>query len=59
MATVFDKNWYELPGPAAATKLIELRNELRAKNLHDTEEPPLETSTEPVTRGRGSSATSR
>ena len=48
MSIVFDKEWYELPGPAAATKLVEIRNELRAKNLHDTEEPPLETSQGPA-----------
>ena len=34
-----DKQWYELPRPAAMAKLVEVRNELRAKNLHDTEEP--------------------
>ena len=33
MAIVSDKDWHELPGPAAAAKLIEFRNELRAKNL--------------------------
>jgi hypothetical protein len=43
----FDKEWHELPGPVAAAKLIEFRNELREKNLHDTEEPPLESSTAP------------
>lgn len=36
-----DKQWYELPRPAAVTKLVQIRDELRAKNLHDTEEPPL------------------
>jgi hypothetical protein len=35
-----DKEWFELPRPAAMTRLVELRNELRAKNLHDTEDPP-------------------
>jgi hypothetical protein len=39
---VFDKDWYSLPYPAAAARLLEIRNELRAKNLYDTEEPPLE-----------------
>ena len=39
-----DKNWYDLPFPAAAKKLIEMRDELRAKNLHDTEDPPLQKS---------------
>ena len=42
MSKVSDKEWYELPFPAAAPRLIEIRNELRSKNLHDTEEPPLE-----------------
>lgn len=43
-----DKEWFRLPFPAAAPRLIEIRNELRAKNLHDTEEPPLETSDGPI-----------
>ena len=34
--------WYELPRLLAMGRLIELRNELREKNLHDTEEPPLQ-----------------
>lgn len=37
------RQWYELPSLLAMGRLIEVRNELRAKNLHDTEEPPLET----------------
>ncbi len=32
--------WYELPRLLADVRLVEIRNELRAKNLHDTEEPP-------------------
>ncbi len=48
MSIVFDKEWYELPRPHAGAKLVEIRNELRAKNLHDTEEPPLERREEPV-----------
>ena len=36
-----DKEWFELPQPAAVSRLVEIRNELRAKNLHDTEDPPL------------------
>jgi hypothetical protein len=44
MSKVSDKEWYELPFPVAAPKLIEIRNELRSKNLHDTEDPPLEAS---------------
>jgi hypothetical protein len=47
MTIVSDKDWTELPGPIAAAKLVELRGKLREKNLHDTEEPPLETSTAP------------
>jgi hypothetical protein len=48
MSIVSDKEWYELPFPAAATKLVEMRTELRQKNLHDTEEPPLETRDAPA-----------
>jgi hypothetical protein len=31
--------WYELPRLLGAARLVEIRNELREKNLHDTEEP--------------------
>ena len=55
MSIVSDKDWHELPGPVAAAKLVEFRNELREKNLHDTEEPPLETSTAPAA-GEGRNA---
>jgi hypothetical protein len=48
MSIVSDKDWHQLPGPAAAARLVEIRNELREKNLHDTEEPPLETHAGPV-----------
>ena len=34
--------WYKLPDLLAMPRLVEIRNDLRAKNLHDTEEPPLE-----------------
>jgi hypothetical protein len=34
--------WYTLPDLLAMPRLVEIRNELRAKNLHDTEEPALE-----------------
>ena len=44
-----DKEWYEFPDAIAGPKLVELRRELREKNLHDTEEPPLESSTAPLT----------
>ncbi len=33
--------WYDLPRLLAMPRLIEIRNGLREKNLHDTEEPPL------------------
>ncbi|MGH2400829.1 MAG: peroxidase family protein, partial [bacterium] len=48
MSIVSDKDWYDLPYPAAAAKLIEARDELRQKNLHDTEDPPLETRDAPA-----------
>src|SRR5437016_3059305 len=34
--------WYQLPRLLAIPALIQMRNDLRAKNLHDTEEPPLQ-----------------
>jgi len=34
--------WYRLPRLLAMGRLIAIRNELREKNLHDTEEPALE-----------------
>ncbi len=37
MAIVSDKEWYDLPYAAAAARLIAIRDELRQKNLHDTE----------------------
>ena len=40
-------NWYDLPRAAAGIRLYQIRDELREKNLHDTEEPPLENSTAP------------
>src|SRR5580765_6581416 len=43
-----DREWYQLPIPAAMARLIEIRNELRQKNLHDTEEPPFEHSQGPI-----------
>jgi hypothetical protein len=36
-----EQPWYKLPRLLGMVRLVELRNELRAKNLHDTEEPPL------------------
>jgi hypothetical protein len=35
------KPWYELPRLLAFGRLFEMRNDLRQKNLHDTEEPPF------------------
>jgi len=35
------RQWYQLPQLFAMVRLIEIRNELRAKNLVDTEEPAL------------------
>ena len=46
MSKVAD-DWYDLPRPVAGVKLFRLRDELREKNLHDTEDPPLESSTTP------------
>jgi hypothetical protein len=43
-----DKQWYELPRPAAMAKLVEIRNELRQKNLVDTEEPKMPEQQGPV-----------
>ena len=40
-----EKEWFELPRPVAAGRLVEIRNVLRAKNLHDTEDPPHPEST--------------
>jgi heme peroxidase len=34
--------WYKLPKLFAMPRLVEIRNQLRRENLHDTEEPPLE-----------------
>ena len=34
--------WYRLPRLLAMPQLVEIRNQLRRENLHDTEEPPLE-----------------
>jgi hypothetical protein len=40
-------NWYDLSRPAQGIRLYQIREEMRDKNLVDTEEPPLETSTSP------------
>jgi hypothetical protein len=34
-----DRPWYQLPRLLAYGRLVEMRNQLRAENLHDTEEP--------------------
>jgi hypothetical protein len=51
MSIVSDKEWYDLPYPAAAARLVEMRTELREKNLHDTEEPALESRETPAPAG--------
>ncbi|HEX5107976.1 MAG TPA: peroxidase family protein [Vicinamibacterales bacterium] len=38
---VRDREWFDQPRGVAGIKLVQLRDELREKNLHDTEEPPL------------------
>ena len=43
MSIVSDKEWFDLPYAAAAGRLVEMRTELRQKNLHDTEDPALQT----------------
>ena len=43
-----DRPWYKLPRLLAAARVAGIRDELRAKNLHDTEEPPLETQEIPI-----------
>jgi hypothetical protein len=40
--------WYKLPRLLAMPRLIEIRNQLRQENLHDTEEPPLPVHSGPV-----------
>lgn len=34
--------WHELPRLLGMPRLVEIRNQLREENLHDTEEPPLD-----------------
>ena len=46
MSKVSD-DWFDLPRAVAGIRLYQNREELREKNLHDTEEPPLESSTTP------------
>ena len=40
-------DWYDLPRPAQGIRLYQIREEMREKNLADTEEPPIETSATP------------
>jgi hypothetical protein len=43
LSGLFQKRpWFQLPRFLAYARLVEIRNELREKNLHDTEEPPFE-----------------
>jgi 2,4-dienoyl-CoA reductase-like NADH-dependent reductase (Old Yellow Enzyme family) len=37
-----DREWFERPRPFAMVELVQIRNTLREKNLHDTEEPAFE-----------------
>src|SRR5215510_14754005 len=36
-----DKNWYEMPRLLAMVRLGEMRDDLREKNLYDTDDPLL------------------
>ena len=38
--------WYKLPKLLATPQLVQIRNQLRRENLHDTEDPPLEKRTD-------------
>src|SRR5262245_5568896 len=44
-------DWFDLPRPAQGIKLYQIREEMREKNLSDTEEPKLETTTAPPAGG--------
>jgi Animal haem peroxidase len=48
MSNGFD-DWFNLPRPKMGIRLFQLRDELREKNLHDTEEPPLQNAAAPPT----------
>ena len=41
LTNLIRRPWHELPRLLAIAQLIEIRNDLREQNLHDTEEPPL------------------
>ena len=40
--------WYKLPRLLAMPRLVQMRDELRELNLHDTEEPPLASHDGPI-----------
>src|SRR5262252_4761592 len=42
------KEWHEYPMAIAAVKLVQMRDQLRRENLHDTEDPPLEVLSPPA-----------
>ena len=48
--------WYRLPTPFGLVRLLKLRNELREKNLFDTEKPPLEECPDPAGSQEGAAA---
>jgi hypothetical protein len=57
MSTLFSKigdflhqsrPWYKLPRLLAMPRLIQIRDQLRAENLYDTEEPPMPVNNGPV-----------
>jgi hypothetical protein len=57
------KNWYEMPRLLAMVRLGEIREDLREKNLHDTEDPLLKpaasgTQLDPEVRNSRSSTSS-
>jgi hypothetical protein len=41
------EDWYDLPRAVAGVRLYQIREEMRQKNLHDTEEPPLQSTATP------------
>ena len=41
LTDLLKRPWYERPRLIAIGELIDVRNDLREKNLHDTEEPPM------------------
>jgi len=45
---IFGRPWHKRPGLLGAIDLVEIRNDLRDQNLHDTEEPALPQQAIPV-----------